>query len=275
MANAGARRIRVLEADPDLATGLDPAQTVAAERALVVPLVTVDWRTQAEGWGPRDPAGYLGLLVVEGLILREVELLGIHSAELLGFGDLLRPWDADGEEELPVPAHVTWRVLEPVSLAALDPVFVRLAASWPVVLSALARRAVLRAKFMALNDAITNVNRVDTRLLLLFWHLAERWGKVGLDSVLVPLPLSHKTLGKLIGAARPSVTTALSALADRDLLLREEGGWLLSRDVEQAFGPMAATREAPRHQMRAPASPAGRSFAPTSPARTGRRSARG
>lgn len=70
--------VRVLEIDPDLAAGLDPAATAAAKRALVAPRMSLDWRTRAEGWGPADPTGFFGLLVVEGLILREIELLDTY-----------------------------------------------------------------------------------------------------------------------------------------------------------------------------------------------------
>ena len=228
--------IRVLEADPDLAAGLSAADTAAATRELVAPGVSLDWSSHGHGWGPPDPSGHFGLLVVEGLLLREVRFLGTSSAELLGYGDLLRPWDIDGELDLPVPAEICWRALELVSVAVLDSHFVRRAASWPDVLSALAGRAVVRAKSMAVHDAITNLKTVELRLLVLFWHLAERWGRVAPDTIALPLPLTHATLAKLVGAARPSVTTALSALSKRELLGRDGGVWRLSRDTEKAFG---------------------------------------
>ena len=41
------------------------------------------------------------MLIVGGLLLREVRLLGASSAEVLGEGDLLRPWDVDGEFFMP------------------------------------------------------------------------------------------------------------------------------------------------------------------------------
>ena len=71
---------------------------------------------------------------------------------------------------------------------------------------------------------------------MLFWHLADRWGRVGPDTISVPLPLTHDTLAKLVGAARPSVTTALGSLSDRELLHRHSGVWRLSRDARKAFG---------------------------------------
>jgi CRP/FNR family transcriptional regulator, cyclic AMP receptor protein len=228
--------INVLEADPDLAMGLSAVDTAAATRELVAPCVSLGWKTNGYGWGPPDPRGHFGLLVVAGLLLREVRLLGTSSAELLGHGDVLRPWDADGEFDLPVPADVRWTALQPTAVAVLDPDFLRRAAAWPDVLSNLARRAVVRAKSMALNDAITNLKQVELRLLVLFWHLADRWGRVGVRTIAVPLPLTHETLAKLVGAARPSVTTALGALAERELLYRDDDTWQLSRDAEKAFG---------------------------------------
>jgi len=107
------------------------------------------------------------------------------------------------------------------------------------VVSALARRAVVRAKSTALNDAMTNLKLVEVRLLILFWHLAERWGRVGTDTITLALPLTHEILAKLVGAARPSVSTALGALGERDLLYREDGLWKLSRDTRKAFGEIA------------------------------------
>ena len=59
-------------------------------------------------------------------------------------------------------------------------------------------------------QAISQLVRVDRRLLALFWHLAERWGRVTGDGVLVPLTLSHRMLSQLVGARRPTVSTALS-----------------------------------------------------------------
>lgn len=230
--------VRILEVEPDLAAGLSEEESAAARSELVAPCVSLGWTTQRDVWGPSDPAGHLGLMVIEGILLREVRLLGTPSAELLAHGDILRPWDADGEQDLPVPASVCWTALEPLSVAVLDANFVRRAASWPHVISALIGRTVVRAKFMALNDAITNVRRVDTRLLLLFWHLAGRWGTVRPETIAVSLPLTHEILATLVGAARPSVTTALTSLAERGLLRRDDGVWQLSRDVERSFGSL-------------------------------------
>ncbi len=64
--------------------------------------------------------------------------------------------------------------------------------------------------------------------MALFWHLAEQWGRMTADGIVVPLTLSHRLLGELVGARRPTVSAALAALAhDGRLVRRESGDWLL------------------------------------------------
>lgn len=71
-------------------------------------------------------------------------------------------------------------------------------------------------------------SRVDDRLVLTLWHLAERWGRVGPEGIAVPLPLSHQRLADLVGAHRPSVTKAMGELARAGTLSRREDGvWVL------------------------------------------------
>lgn len=72
---------------------------------------------------------------------------------------------------------------------------------------------------------------MDTRLLVLLWYLADRWGRVRPDGILVPLKLTHETLGRLIGARRPSVTTALHTLTEQGRISRsQERFWILHGD---------------------------------------------
>ena len=93
---------------------------------------------------------------------------------------------------------------------------------------------------LATNQATSHLTRVDARLELLFWGLADRWGRVGPDGVVLELPLTHQVLGRLVGAQRPSVTTALSDLARRGVIeRREDGAWILRGD------PPGEARRAP------------------------------
>ena len=55
------------------------------------------------------------------------------------------------------------------------------------------------------------------------------------DGVIVPLALTHRILGQLVGARRPTVSTALSELAEREELTRRpDGSWLLRGDPPDA-----------------------------------------
>jgi len=71
-----------------------------------------------------------GFLIIDGLLTREVEVLGRRCVELLGPGDVLRPWqwDPDGSH---VHAEVGWVVLEPTRLAVLDNGLVVRMTPWP------------------------------------------------------------------------------------------------------------------------------------------------
>jgi CRP/FNR family transcriptional regulator, cyclic AMP receptor protein len=225
------RPIRLLDVDPDLGQDLEDAELLGRARAeLVTRTIRLGWTRSRGHWGPRDPRGHLGLFVIEGLLLREVLLARGGSAELLGAGDLLRPWDVDGEELLPIPNEVKWTILSDVTLAVLDPDFANRVCRWPTVVARLISRNAVRAKANTLNQAISHFKHVESRLLLLFWHFAQRWGRVRSDVITIALPLTHEVLGKLVGATRPSVTTALGHLAERGLLVREDGIWHLNRE---------------------------------------------
>jgi hypothetical protein len=243
-AGEGAGWVRVLNVDPDLGVGLDQPSMDEASAALLARLVEVEWVSEKREWAPTPPPGHLGLLIVDGLILREVRLLGTPSAEVLGQGDLLWPWDIDGDAGVPFGAEIRWTVVSPVTVAALDAAFLRRATRWPEVIAALVGRAVARAKSLAVQDAITNLKHVETRLLVEFWHLAERWGRVGAERISLVMPVTHEILAKLVGATRPSVTTALGRLAERELLVRDaQGVWLLSPDIPQALESISSQPE--------------------------------
>ena len=164
-----------------------------------------------------------GFLIVDGLLSREVDVLGRRCVELLGPGDVLRPWmwDLDGAH---VQAEVGWVVLEPTRLAVLDHRLVLRINPWPQLGLELFARGTRRAHALAVSLAIAHHPRVEDRLLLTLWYLGERWGKVGTGGIAVPLPLPHQRLADLVGAHRPSVTAAMGELAKADLISRRADG---------------------------------------------------
>jgi CRP/FNR family transcriptional regulator, cyclic AMP receptor protein len=246
---AGNAFVRVLEEDPELAAGLDPTSIQLATRHAIAAVETVSPGT----WEPTFPAdgggGNLGLLVLDGLLMRDVAIAQATCTELIGRGDLLRPWDWE-RDVLTIKPVVTWTALQPVRLAVLDRRIAAVLGRWPELVSAIVARAVRRSFELATNQATSHLTRVDARLELLFWGLADRWGRVGPDGVVLELPLTHQVLGRLVGAQRPSVTTALSDLSRRGLIeRREDGAWVLRGDPPgdpaEATAGAAARQAAP------------------------------
>jgi hypothetical protein len=124
---------------------------------------------------------------------------------------------------------VRWSVLSEARLAVLDRRVAALLTGYPEITSQLVERLSRRSQRLAVNQAISQLNRVDKRLLTLFWHLAERWGRMTPDGVLIPLTLSHRMLSQLIGARRPTVSTALGELSRTGEVQRlDNGTWLLT-----------------------------------------------
>jgi DNA-binding transcriptional ArsR family regulator len=218
-----------LDIDPDLGADLDERDFEAARqraRAGVVDLETGAWDPTAVV--ERADGGWLGLLVVEGLLIRRVSVGKRMACELLGPGDVARPWDADADHE-PVPIAVDWLVPRASRLATLDGAFMLRIAPWPSLTGRIVGRVAHRARALAVTQAVSHLPRAYERLLIAFWLLAERWGKVSPDGVRVELPLTHEMLAMLVGAHRPTVTIALQRLTRAGLLKRERSDrWLLT-----------------------------------------------
>jgi hypothetical protein len=235
--NSARQTVAILDADPDLGAGLSNDELDAARRRAVAAIVEVDppdWDAQA--LARRAEEGWLGLFMIDGLMIRRVTVGKRAACELFGPSDLIRPWDTDGEYD-PLPISVDWIVLKPSRLALLDTAFVLRIARWPSINSHIVSRVAQRARYLALTQAVTHLPRAHPRLLILFWLLAERWGKVGPDGVHVSLPLTHEVLGMLIGAQRPTVTIALQRLARAGLLVREQTDrWLLTNHAIDRLG---------------------------------------
>jgi hypothetical protein len=180
------------------------------------------------GTAPALPTleGGIGLLVLGGLLIRHVGIEGRFGAELLGEGDLLRPWQPERDSPL-LPVETGWSVIHPARLAVLDERFIRHFERYPELASCFVARATQRARNLAVNMAIVHQARVDVRLRMLLWHLAGRWGRVRSEGTVVPLRLTHSVLAELVAARRPTVTSALSDLSRRGLVRPLREAWLL------------------------------------------------
>src|SRR4051812_36204138 len=219
--------ISLVDADPDLADLLDEDSLERARRealARVQRLSPGRWDAAAA----QEPAEHhRGFMIVDGLLCRTVDVMGRHCMELVGHGDVMRPWQWD-EVGSHVRAEIGWTVLEPTRLAVLDHALVVRIVPWPQLGLELFNRGTRRAHHLAVALAIAHHQRVDDRLLLTLWHLAERWGRVHSDGIVLSLPLGHQRLADLVGAHRPTVTSAIGDLTRAGAISRRDhGDWVL------------------------------------------------
>jgi hypothetical protein len=225
-------QVSILDEDHGLAQAISAEDLEVARRHLRAPQVVL------------EPGSYvpdelfpgqrlLGLLIVDGLLIREVLVADRQCGELVGPGSLLRPWDHFGEHT-PMPFDVRWRVLAPTRMAVLTHELLGAAAHWPGVMQTLIERGISRAQTLAFTLAIHCLHHVELRIVVLLWHLADRFGRVTPEGVLLPLPLTHRDLAELVGAQRPSVSTALSELARQGRVTRRsDRTWLLAGEPPQ------------------------------------------
>lgn len=218
--------MKLLERDRELGEDLDPARLAAAMQRAQTTVITLPrgpW--EPPEWSPSVRVG-AGLLLLEGLMLRRVGLEGRFGAELLATGDLMRPWQREGDGSS-IPRKLRWQVLERCRVAVLDLSLMRQLTDYPEIYGRLMGRALRRSRRLAINIAIVHQPRVESRLHMLLWHLADRWGVVRVDGVMMPIKLTHETLAELIAARRPTVSSALSSMERSGVLRRTQEGWLL------------------------------------------------
>jgi hypothetical protein len=181
---------------------------------------------------PYDLAHVSALYVSRGALLREVTLGTVALPEIICGGDFMRP--------RPVTDTLGWgtvslQAIEPVTLLALDDRFAEATARWPALRATVEQRGAERHHRALLVGAIGHLPRVDQRVIALLWLFATEWGRVAPEGLLVPFPLTHAAIGRFIGAARSTVTLAITDLTTAGLIRRRaDGAWLLPSESEPA-----------------------------------------
>ncbi len=230
--------IRLLEVDPGLGTGISAGSWEDARRDAVLPAVELalgPWSPVSATDGPG-----LALLVVRGLVAREIELAGHTGAELLGPGDVL---DGAAVAHGSLDVTVRWTVHQPVTAIVLGAHLQAVTQRWPELARGLQQRLAVQHARTAVLATIAQLPRVELRVHALLWHLADRFGQVTPDGVHVPVPLTHRMIGSLVGARRPTVTLAVGELERAGAIRRDGlGGWVL----RSGAGPVRARADVPR-----------------------------
>jgi CRP-like cAMP-binding protein len=173
-----------------------------------------------------------GFLVISGSLTINLRMSGRTCIRLIGPRELVL---LDGVETDSIPIEWAWSALAPARLALLDGRLHTIARRWPPLMGAILERAAQQTRNAVLHQAISQLPRVEERLLALFWSIADRQGIVRPDGVWLELSATHDTLAHMVGAQRPTVSLGLTRLADSGLLRAEAGGWLLARDSLDVF----------------------------------------
>ncbi|HEY3944339.1 MAG TPA: Crp/Fnr family transcriptional regulator [Solirubrobacteraceae bacterium] len=235
----------ILSEDPDLAQMLSPKDRLAATEAFRAPVIDL-----CEGdWEPPelDPRTTYGLLVLDGLLGRRTRVGRGLVSELLGSGDIVRPWETACPWSF-VPARVEWFVSEPTRLAVLDGYITRLMGTRPELVVAFSNRLLAQSRSAQYLLAVCSLRRVDDRLLATLWHLASKWGRVTPHGVKVPFRLKHELLAQIVGATRQAVTSALQGLRRRGELSSDDRGRYILRGNPSDWQKASEARRRDRAQ---------------------------
>jgi len=220
--------IRLLDADRELARRLGAKAPEARQAAVAgaVALPRGSWNPAAAA--PRIRGGY-GLLLLQGLLMRDLAGSEALGAELLTDGDLLGP--DDGSDERAVGLEPRWEVLEAARIVVLDARFAARIAAYPELAAALVERAHERSRRISIVLALSHLPRVEDRLHRLLLHVADRRGRVSSEGIVLPLPVTQEQLGRLVGARRPTVSLALRSLRERGLVRKNDSDeWVLAHE---------------------------------------------
>jgi CRP-like cAMP-binding protein len=220
----------LLDADDDLAQEFDVRMRLAVRQVATARVLDAEvGACDLSRWFDTVGSG-LGLLLLDGLIAVDARVGDRTATELIGPGDLLQPAFPLAENLL--ERSEAFRALSAARFALLDAEFAERVRPWPQIMNALLRRAGRRIADLDVLRAITSQPRLEVRLVLLLWHLAARWGRVDPAGIRVSLPLTHRMLGQLVGAERPSISHALARLAQAGMVTGAAGDWHLHGTVE-------------------------------------------
>ena len=227
----------VLRADPALARQLTPADLPRATRQAVAPVVSLPkgifWPQK------RFPSSndILGMLVLDGMLLRGVAVTDRPTVEVLGPGDIFRPFEVDRDSDATVSGELRWWALRPATIAVLDAGFTRRMCDYPPVIAELAGRLSRRSTASSVRLAIAAEPRLSLRLHRSLWQLADRFGETQTDGVVLRVPLCHALLSWIVGARRPAVSRAINELERAGRMAHlPDGTWWLGRQYPVGLG---------------------------------------
>ena len=218
---------------PDILASVPARDRDLAGQMLSVPLVSACDEDLAGVIGTQVPDAF-DFLIVDGVVIKQTVLHRRAALELLGAGDVLAP-PLTAIRQLESRAQSRYLAHGPVSLAALETHFRLAVRRWPGIADFLHDRLGQQAHRASMHLAMLHLPRVEDRITALFADLAERFGRMSGESILVDLPLTHDLIGGLVGSRRPTVSLGLQNLsADGTLEGREGNRWTLAPRILSA-----------------------------------------
>jgi CRP/FNR family cyclic AMP-dependent transcriptional regulator len=211
---------------PELLDAVPAGQRQLAERLLVAPALTARDEHLAEAIAEALP-GAFDFLIVEGIVLKETSLRSRAALEILGPGDVLAP-PLSASRQLESRATSRYLAHGPATLAVLGHRFRQAVKRWPELSDVLHDRLARQTHHASMHMAMLHMRHVEDRIKALFADLAERFGHVTPEGVLIELSLTHELIGRLVASRRPTVTLALVKLESDGLLRRlDNDGWMV------------------------------------------------
>jgi CRP-like cAMP-binding protein len=195
---------------PEILASVSAEDRLLAERMLIVPLVSARDVDLADVIGTQIP-GAFDFLIVDGVVLKKTTLARRSALELLGRGDLLAP-PLTPVRQFESRAVSRYLAHGAVSLAGIEDRFRQAAQRWPGIADFLHDRLAHQTHHASMHLAMLHLPRIEDRLIALFADLAERFGHMAADGILIDLPLTHEIIGGLVASRRPTVTLALQSL---------------------------------------------------------------
>lgn len=234
---SGGSSVSLLEVEPDLAAVLSDEQRIEAQQFLL-PVAAVE--KGGEVATLLEQSGAFGAILLDGMLVQALQIGEDPTLRLIGPGSFVPP--PQPPRSMPVLGAGLF-VPVPTRLVLLGDELLIAARRWPWIVSTLHARTLEHSERLATQLAICQLPRVEDRLMALMWLLAEFWGRVTPAGIRLPLSLSHEVLGGLIGARRPTVTLALSKLAEEESLIRQDKEWLI---LEAPVAPVGTEPKPPQ-----------------------------
>ncbi len=233
-------RLPLLVTAPWLGSELTPDEWREASGSVFVPGLSVP----ADRKLPTIPSDLLGLVITDGHLAARLQVSGYATTAILGSGDMVCACDLQGPQgSMPDARGVL--ALTNAELIAVDHRLLASCLRWPALGRALLETLTARLRVSSLALALHQSPRVEERLWLALWQLADRFGRVSPSGAVVTLPrVTHSLLAEVVAARRPSVTSAMKRLSDSGLIeVTGRHRWLLRQQPEEGLRTLGLQHE--------------------------------